>query len=109
MGRRRALPHRPSNSGADSDPGDSVQLLGQSRSYGDERLDTRGVTALFLASSPPRAEDRERTMCNRFRWFRLLQRFWIAATLGLIIATQGSGPAAAQQQSIDDIIKKGAL
>ena len=48
-------------------------------------------------------------MCNRFRWFRLLQRFWIAVALGLIIATQGSGPAAAQQQTIDDIIKKGTI
>jgi polar amino acid transport system substrate-binding protein len=48
-------------------------------------------------------------MCNRFRWFRLLQRFWIAATIGLIIATQGSGPATAQQQTIDDIIKKGTV
>ena len=48
-------------------------------------------------------------MCNRFRWFRRMQRFWIAATLGLIIATQGSGPAAAQLQTIDDIIKKGTI
>ena len=48
-------------------------------------------------------------MCNRFRWFRLLQRFWIAIALGLIIAAQGSGPAAAQQQTIDDIIKKGTI
>ena len=48
-------------------------------------------------------------MCNRFRCFRLLQRFWIAIALGLIIAAQGSGPAAAQQQTIDDIIKKGTI
>jgi polar amino acid transport system substrate-binding protein len=48
-------------------------------------------------------------MCNRFRWFRLLQCSWIAAALGLIIATQGPGPAAAQQQTIDDIIKKGTI
>ena len=48
-------------------------------------------------------------MCNRFRWFRRMQRFWLAATLGLIIATQGYGPAAAQLQTIDDIIKKGTI
>src|SRR4051794_17044868 len=41
-------------------------------------------------------------------WFKLLQRYLTAAVLGLVMAT-GSSPAAAQQQTIDDIIKKGTI
>jgi polar amino acid transport system substrate-binding protein len=48
-------------------------------------------------------------MVKGFRWFKRWQRFSIAAALGLVIATPGLTPAAAQQQTIDDIVKKGTI
>ena len=48
-------------------------------------------------------------MSKGFTWFRRLQRVIGAAAIGLFAAMQAPTPAAAQQQSIDDIIKKGKI
>lgn len=48
-------------------------------------------------------------MSKGFKWFKRLQHLSIAAAIGLFAAMQAPAPAAAQQQTIDDIIKKGKI
>jgi polar amino acid transport system substrate-binding protein len=48
-------------------------------------------------------------MSKGMNWFKRLRQVSVAAAIGLFAAIQVTAPAAAQQQTIDDIIKKGKI